>query len=204
MTTEKKAQTAEDVDQLYSAVRADVRMHIRVAGERALSGLRDLALLGVQVPGLLADNAALVALTLRTAGVLRDMAGMPIEADFLSDTAHEPHPGAALLAKHEAKVRTLHARVAELERERDHLTGERDGIKAVALDLRSERDALRAQVAELERNYKASQGAHAATILREVDLERRLDEATATVTPTKTSCTACGWPHDGICDVEAE
>ena len=49
-----------------------------------------------------ADNAALVDLLGRAGGVLRDMAGMPMEGDILLDAASEPHPGAALLAELEA------------------------------------------------------------------------------------------------------
>lgn len=46
-----------------------------------------------------ADNAALLDLLKRAAGVLRDLAGMPLEADFLLDTVAEPRPGAALLER---------------------------------------------------------------------------------------------------------
>lgn len=44
-----------------------------------------------------ADNVEIRGLLRRTAGVLRDMAGMPIEADFLEDTANESSPGSVLL-----------------------------------------------------------------------------------------------------------
>jgi hypothetical protein len=104
-----------------------------------------------------ADNAALVDILGRAAGVLRDLAGMPIEADFLSDTAREPHPGAALLArmrKLEEALRTI----ARWDREtfprvpdpaNPQLTtsygfaygsnGERDYMRQIALDALEEK-----------------------------------------------------------------
>lgn len=201
MTTETKAQTAGGVEQLYSAVRADVRMHIRVAGERALAGLRDLALLGVQVPGLVAD-------------LHRQR-----EEFLLSDTAWR---GAC------AERDALQSRVAELTRERDEaretLEKDRSEGRAVAVATiakamgvppeskglmyflgrakalvaaESERDALRAQV---EKQQKKEAAELRALWPRPLDLEG--DEALSAPpaeakTAEKRSCNT----HDD-CDAE--
>jgi hypothetical protein len=110
-----------------------------------LKGLEAAALEGAKVPGLVADNAALVA-ALRSA--LQRMSAQDWHAarETLLESIEKSHPGTDLLAEHEAKVSTLKARVAE-----------RDDWRRKALDrdlqvvgLTSEVSALQSQVAELE------------------------------------------------------
>lgn len=165
MTTEKKAPTAEaDVAKLaevaHKAQRCNtVSIETKQEGHDALAQLRDLALLGVQVPGLVADNAALRYLfrRLRTVYGL-SYAGFEPSKALLSDldaAIFNTSPCADLLAEHEAKVSALQARVAELdqivtvkEALVDVVGAERDAEKMAREYLEREREVWRSAESE--------------------------------------------------------
>ncbi len=172
--TEEKNLKVSDVERWTKAVEVGC---YEVTGHcfDALACLRDAALLGVQVPGLRADNAALLNLQMdKPAHVFLGACPDDIEGWDSRDpecpacqVLSQPHPGAAMLAEHESKVSALQARVedlgranagvvlesseqraraaraeAELQQERATATSLREHI----VELRSERDALRAKL----------------------------------------------------------
>ncbi|RKG68675.1 hypothetical protein D7V80_11805 [Corallococcus sp. CA054B] len=151
--------TTEDVERWFRAVVARTKGSIETMMVRML---RDAALEGAKVPGLVADNAALVDALKELADLMDGVIDGSYTPDsFTLQVAHrvlaEEHPGEALLAEQSREVSTLQARVAELERERDTFrAGERIARDraAQALELRdiaeSERDALCAQVQGLK------------------------------------------------------
>jgi hypothetical protein len=134
---------------------------IEPAWDTPSSCVNAMEAMGPALADALCDNAALVDLLGRAAGVLRDLAGMPMEADLLSDTASEPHPGAALLEE----LRTLRQEQGEtLEAMRPtvpegmSLLG---GVRWLAEQLANERAAhgsARAKVAALEEKTACTVG----------------------------------------------
>lgn len=139
MTTEKKYPTVEDVDRWFK-MSAQSAGHKDGSAPGSLACLRDLALLGVQVPGLLADNAALLSL-LRT-WARKDPAVTPTDVlSAIEWVALNGSPGAALLAEHKAKVSALQARVTELEGANERLA---DGLANASEDADACRGILRA------------------------------------------------------------
>ncbi|RKI34558.1 hypothetical protein D7Y27_33180 [Corallococcus sp. AB004] len=151
--------TTEDVGRWFRAVVARIEGSTETMMVRML---RDAALEGAKVPGLVADNAALLDALKELADLMDGVLDGSYTPDsFTLQVAHrvlaEEHPGAPLITEHTIEVSALQARVAELERERDNFrAGERIARDraAQALNLRdiaeSERDALRAQVQGLK------------------------------------------------------
>ncbi|RKI08304.1 hypothetical protein D7Y15_26215 [Corallococcus sp. AB030] len=165
--------------------------------------LRDAALEGAKVPGLVADNAALLD-ALKELAELMDgvLDGSYTPDSFTLQVAHralaEEHSGAALLAEHAREVSTFQALVAELEGE---LEQERDNSRTLAsagletekqrAELESERDALRAQVGQYEKSITTAlrmlaEGQHA---LVESNLRLALSTPPAETTPGPNSPT---------------
>ena len=141
----------------------------------AMLKLKAAALEGAKVPGLVADNAALLAAGLRWAEDASD----PLVALALESALRAEHPGAALLAELEdvraawhretTRADALQARVRELEREFEEQTYRAECI-ADTLDcdtkdapagvesLKAERDTLRAQVEDLKTKIRRLRG----------------------------------------------
>jgi hypothetical protein len=115
----------------------------QMLGARELT--RHVELLEAEHARAVADNAALVDLLGRAAGVLRDLAGMPMEADLLSDTVSEPHPGAALLEELRATKQTATEYLGAVTVRRPNGDTEIPGPELVKARL-AERERLRAGV----------------------------------------------------------
>ncbi|RKH93578.1 hypothetical protein D7Y04_39935 [Corallococcus sp. AB038B] len=189
-----------DVERWFRAVVARTNGSTETVMARML---RDAALEGAKVPGLVEDNAALVDALKELADLMEGVRDGSYTPDsFTLQVAHrllaEEHPGAALLAEHEAKVSALQALVAELEGE---LEQERDNSRTLAsagletekqrAELESERDALRAQVGQYEKSITTAlrmlaEGQHA---LVESNLRLALSTPPAETTPGPNSPT---------------
>lgn len=139
MTTQKTV-TAEDVETTRREVRWILGWGGHIKLKDALDRVCDTA---AQVPALVADNAALLKAGRRWA---EDESDEDDSREALVAALRSEHPGAALLAEHEAQVSALQARVAELEQSLafrdDNYANEQD----MRLKAESERDTLRAQV----------------------------------------------------------
>lgn len=120
----------------------------------ALDAITSAALEGAKVPGLVADNAALVSLLKRVSD-----AGFKLFGVLVADVeavAAQPSQGAALLAEFEdvraawhretERADALQARVAELERRDRNWRTHAETVEQERDTAESERDALRAQV----------------------------------------------------------
>ncbi|NNC01933.1 hypothetical protein HJC10_03570 [Corallococcus exiguus] len=189
-----------DVERWFRAVVARTNGSTETVMARML---RDAALEAAKVPGLVEDNAALVDALKELADLMEGVRDGSYTPDsFTLQVAHrllaEEHPGAALLAEHEAKVSALQALVAELEGE---LEQERDNSRTLAsagletekqrAELESERDALHAQVGQYEKSITTAlrmlaEGQHA---LVESNLRLALSTPPAETTPGPNSPT---------------
>ncbi|RKI18642.1 hypothetical protein D7Y15_08060 [Corallococcus sp. AB030] len=157
-----------DVERWFQAVVARTNGSTETVMARML---RDAALKGAKVPGLMADNAALVDALKELADLMEGVRDGSYTPDsFTLQVAHrllaEEHPGAALLADHEAKVSALtnRATLAEEQRTQTHqqveeiakvldpeVTPDAWGCHEAAQKRMREISALQARVAELER-----------------------------------------------------
>lgn len=145
--------------------------HPRV--EIELNQLESAALEGAKVPGLVADNAALGGLLLRVSA-----AGIKPSGVVLADVdaaLNQPHPGAALLAEHEAKVTALQARVTVLQQDARTASDAMDAAQARAVEaekrvaeLARERDEVIRTAGRLEKQ----RAEEALPVMRERDALR--------------------------------
>ena len=166
--------TEADVERMAEVVETGLQP-LHNTSRSALRDLKAAALEGAKVPGLVADNAALLedfqAWVKRTSHHDR--------VTFVKEAVRRNPRGTALLAEHAREVSTLQARVAELDgdirRVLQLLTlGQQvDGTQTVvgheaanaARRVMADRDALRAQVVELEQAVLARAEAHKRTSL---------------------------------------
>lgn len=250
MTNETKAPTKEEVEQVAKytekhvtwdaeAIRLDIDTtphteEYRRGMREKVGRLKSAALLGAQVPGLVADNAALLAglRECRDALVLgastEQLASAHSSACDLAgvgDIAPEAHPGAALLAKHDAEMSARQARVADLERERDASIHGRDletlrvvlgrifpgvsfqwsalpslleNVETQRQEAVAERDALRAQVGRLTHERDTARLA----VLELVAPESKRPAALS-APPAETTCGPCA-DHECAVHVHAD
>lgn len=189
-TTEEKSPTQKDVVKWYGRARLPhgdgVERH-DCEPCRSLESLRDAALLGVQVPGLRADNAALET-ALRSVlyvDICGPNSGPGPSAHRAAYAVLDTHArGQSLIVQHDREVSALQARVVELEvqvAERDEylrVTRESlDGCTQRVLALKSERDALRAQVDKSERTTSTLQVERNRAFYYQKVLRQRFDTA---------------------------
>ncbi|MBZ4371505.1 hypothetical protein [Corallococcus sp. AS-1-6] len=114
---EEVEQEAKRIEETLTLLPGAYCQHQALA-QRRLYRLRDAALEGAKVPGLVADNAALLHAARRVephlphldAGVIRYSEHAQASGALRAALAVE-HPGAALLAEHEAQVSALQAQV---------------------------------------------------------------------------------------------
>lgn len=162
MTTETatKAPTKEEVERWWSDVVAGIDCTDPAVCAKAGSAtlrLKSAALLGAQVPGLVADNAALVERLTEFAAAVEDadfadseetrasLRGQQVAADIV---LVGPHSGAVLLVEHQRVVAALQV----------DLKGAQDALVAAHLrevDLERQRDDLQAHVLEVEAKLSA-------------------------------------------------
>ena len=155
-----------------SYAEADVERDAEIAGQgmgmdgepgpRALARLKSAALEGAKVPGLVADNAALVQAVRRYEPHLPTLDSGPVRfgehaqaAGALRAVLAQAHPGAALLAEHEAQVSALHAQVQHWRDASEEVAKNRADETRAYL---SEVSTLQARVAEEEANHKRTMG----------------------------------------------
>ncbi|RKH05043.1 hypothetical protein [Corallococcus carmarthensis] len=132
--------TTEDVERWFRAVVARTKGSTETVMARML---RDAALEGAKVPGLVADNAVLLKLALDDVPACDWQSGR----GTCDETGRQPRcqfclrrdelmnsPGASMLAEHETKVSALQAQVAHLTAELDNLKDCEQGANAVAVE----------------------------------------------------------------------
>lgn len=227
MTTETKAPTAEDVERQYRDVEEAVITGNHTSGCAARGGqcrcalsvgltsaraLHDLALLGVQVPGLQeqlqgvtdrwedAKSAAGQHLDSLSAS-RREVSALQAQVAELErerDIYRENRDNVRIVRDRNASARdALQARVAELTRERDLLSTSNDEGVEIVSDLREERDALRAQVERL--TMAASNCLDWLDCERDEDLKARAELRAALSTPPaeapEDECAECEAPR---------
>ncbi|RYZ35638.1 MAG: hypothetical protein EOO72_11965, partial [Myxococcaceae bacterium] len=166
--------TTEDVDRWFRAVVARTQGAVETLMVRML---RDAALEGAKVPGLVADNAALLEALTELVGLMEGVLDGSYAPDsFTLQPAHrvlaQEHSGTALLTEHAREVATLQDRLAKLERERDERAGQHerqmdgarqavDAVRKVQARAESDRDALRAKYAEVVTDVRGLVDGHA-------------------------------------------
>ncbi|MFP2897818.1 hypothetical protein [Corallococcus sp. 4LFB] len=152
--------------------------------QQRLYHLRAAALEGAKVPGLVADNAALVQAIQRIEPHLPHLDAGPIRfsehaqaAGALRSALALDHPGAALLAEHAAQVATLTAEVDRLQKQTQAVT---EKYKRDVTELTEQRDTLRDEVAALTAERDEARGKLEDLNIKVADLtEERDDERAA-------------------------